>query len=59
MLLSMSGSKSGRPDLLGLSITKPRPEHVDASTGEGEERLVMTRVFPPLAIVKSATHRML
>ena len=41
MLLSISTSLSGRPDLIGVSIAKHRPEHVDASAGERDERLVM------------------
>ena len=59
MLLSTSSSLSGRPDLIGVSIAKHRPEHVDASAGERDERLVMTLAFPPLAVVKGATDRVL
>ena len=55
MLLSISGSVSGRPDLVAVSIAKHRPQHVDASAGEGDERLVMTLAFPSLAVVKGAT----
>lgn len=59
MLLSISGSVSGRPDMVGMSIAKHRPEHVDASAGERDERLMMSLAFSPLAIVKGTADRVL
>ena len=57
MLLSTSGSRSGRPELVRLAIAEHGPEHVDPPAREGNQRLVVPLALTALALVEGAAGR--
>ena len=49
----LSSCQTRRAALEETAITQHRPEHVDASASEGDERLVVPATLAALALVKA------